>query len=613
MNEVSFELKSKYQYHSIFGDICRIRFNHLLTKLLLILVIVEVLLVFILCNGGRNIFKGFFISLIKFIKLYLSLVIVMFTRKNYVHVQYFGYSNILTSFLGKLFSLRFLVYLLTYTISSILIANVYDGSFGISMWNWNSFEYQLYLWVLFPFFYTLQHVILDHDRLPFKFDVQYQSVRFYIQKRLKSMAIRALSNCFIVFVMSPILFWFVCPTVSNLLNLKLYLQLFLLSLVVAFNFELVNLLFNAYMLIGCLHKGKLISSLSPSPMETLISGLSSKKPFTKLTAFQELSYRAIASDESLRIPVYQTRVKNASIWPMILKELIIVIQNNNESVGKYLHTLHTGENTQFKMKSHNNNGHDLTLNQHEDKIFGNGTGFDQSSLFTVKQGFSNRINNGENQDTVIELKNSDILLHKINGRKQYSLPSVPKYFGDSTRAFDEPIITHKTKLMIAFQKLWDLIKNKINFTSKLTHKAEKEVQHMSFLEACDLSKIRVAERLVKIPVIQAYSIISLLGFYVNALDEDPKGSIVSSVGEALKILERSVGSLGKYASWKPDSQWNEPKEGQTDNITRLYELSVSAFLEIVLKYNILLYDIYLDDDVLTLSKWVLGMCDKENK
>ena len=75
----------------------------------------------------------------------------------------------------------------------------------------------------------------------------------------------------------------------------------ILSFWVMVNFQFINLAFDAHMSIGCLHKGKPISSLSKMPMETLLNGLSSKKAFTKLTAFQELCYRATSPDLSLSL------------------------------------------------------------------------------------------------------------------------------------------------------------------------------------------------------------------------------------------------------------------------------------------------------------------------
>lgn len=103
-----------------------------------------------------------------------------------------------------------------------------------------------------------------------------------------------------------------------------------------------------------------------------------------------------------------------------------------------------------------------------------------------------------------------------------------------------------------------------------------------------------------------------MGLLINAIEEDPKGGVVSSVGEVLKCLERSVGALGRFADWHPEvNRKSTDTDGESpDVISILYDLSVSAFLEIVLKYNVLLNDLYLDDDVVKLSKWVLSQCSE---
>lgn len=108
-----------------------------------------------------------------------------------------------------------------------------------------------------------------------------------------------------------------------------------------------------------------------------------------------------------------------------------------------------------------------------------------------------------------------------------------------------------------------------------------------------------------------------MGFLVKSHAEDQKGVVVASVGEVLKVLERSVGVLGRFADWDPKSSltatlFNKEVEQGPDAVSVLYNLCISAFLEIVLKYNALLNEVYLDDDVLRLSRWVLDICNTES-
>lgn len=101
--------------------------------------------------------------------------------------------------------------------------------------------------------------------------------------------------------------------------------------------EFVHLAFNAYLSLGPLHKGKLISLLSLRPIETLVDGLRSRNSFTKLTAFQELSMRSqMEIKDNLVENIYRNPIyNNKSNWSNILKESLKVIKNTNNKVYEY--------------------------------------------------------------------------------------------------------------------------------------------------------------------------------------------------------------------------------------------------------------------------------------
>ncbi|CCE65164.1 hypothetical protein TPHA_0K00300 [Tetrapisispora phaffii CBS 4417] len=602
-------LSHKYKYTSLFSDICRSRFNHLVTRFIPIIGLLFTLTISILFGSGYpSYFRRIISSLLyKFPILYLLSLLLVFMRKNYLHVNYDVPSNIITSVFRRLFSIKAIAYLLSNILVIKLFAVFFQDLLSISL-------NHILLTIILPATYTIQHVLFDLDRLPFKFEIQHQPPSEYIYKKLKAIVIKSLILA--ITIMTVILFGFATLIGKWTLGFYGYVSYFVFTFVTLLYIEFINLSFTAHMIIGCIHKGKLISSLSATPVETLISGLSSNKSFTKMTAFQELCYRAISMDSSLRTPIYQARLRNNKIWPAILNECIILTKSNNTAVSQYMLTLQNSLKpaSTFKQSS----TRDFLTKSSNDEIFGNDKSirsdgqFDSNGfLFNNNFEANAKISNNQGHPNRIAVRTGDIL---INNKRDHQTNLNSNKLFNNTHLFDEPIITHKTKFMLAVQKIWSIYSVQIKkFFTKSQENSES--QTLSILETLNISKIRIAERLVPMPVTQGYCIIALMGLFIHALDEDPKGSIVSSVGDVLKLLERSVGSLGRYADWKPDytsNLKNDTKKIKTlDNVSKLYELSINVFLEVVLKYNVLLNDVYLDKDVIILSKWVLEMCNDE--
>lgn len=607
-------LSSRYSYHTIFSDICKTRFNHLATRLSLTFTFFQAILIAAISGGYSSTLERFLMFPLRFLLLYLASLFIVITRKNYLHVQYRGYSNLLKSILGQIFCVRSVVFLLIHSACSFSISLALSDCLGLSFGSpSHKFIqcYRLYVWVLIPMLYTLQHSFFDLDRLSFSFETHFQPPQQYIASSLK----RTLAKCAILTVAVTVISPFIFVSVHSywFIGFIAHLKLMLLSFLVFFNLEFINVAFNAHMSIGCLHKGKPISSLSSTPMETLITGLTSKKLFTKLTAFQELSYRATSSDLSLRLPIYHTRYRNTHIWPVILRECLITIQETNESVTKYLKTL---ENSMKLQEGPQHRTRDLYGADNEE-LFGNQATINPTGFPSAQSRFpgSPPITSVNGVSHRITLKEGNVLLRR-NPQKQggQTFPYNGEGYINALHSYDEPIITHDTTLLTLFNTIIGTLKRNLSlffFPSAIS--SQDQYQQLSIIEAWCISKRRQAEKLVPLPVCHAECIVSLMGLLINAIEEDPKGGVVSSVGEVLKCLERSVGALGRFADWNPDinKKTSDGKERDApDVVSILYDLSVSAFLEIVLKYNVLLNDLYLDDDVVKLSRWVLDICGK---
>lgn len=602
-------LSSRYSYHTIFTDICKTRFNHLATRLLLITTLSEALVLTILSRGYSSSFELLIIFPLRLSLLYLANLSIIICRKNYLHVQYRGYANLVKSTIAQLFCLRFVIYELIHCFCSLCISVTFSDFFGFSGFTSPCHEfmkcYRVLICIMIPTLYTLQHCIFDLDRLSFSFETHFNPPQQYISSSLKRIFTKSGIMTVLLTVCSPFVFFSVSSEWA--IGFKDYLKLTVLTFCIFFNIEYVNVAFSAHMSIGCLHKGKPISSLSSTPMESLITGLSSNRLFTKLTAFQELSYRATSTDLSLRLPIYHTRYRNSHVWPEILKECLMTMQETNESVTNYLNalerSLRSQKNSNYKVRD--------AMGTDRDELFGNEASVSQSSSNPMQDrlpgappGLPDDVRHK------ITLKDDNVLLKRnLDSKRGRSTNPLDDNI-QMAHYYNEPFMTHDTTLTTLLGTLITNFKNSISlFFFPSGAQPQDQTQQLSIIDAWCISKRRQAEKLVPLPVCHAECIVSLMGLLINALEEDPKGGVVSSVGEVLKCLERSVGALGRFADWNPDMV-KHPTETQAtpDAITILYDLSVSSFLEIVIKYNALLNDLYLDDDVVKLSRWVLDMC-----
>lgn len=671
--------KFRYSYNIIFSDVCKTRFNHLVTRLLFIISVFEGILISILSERKNNqqyafsIVENILFFIAKSIALYFISIFIVITRKNYLHVDSLGYSSFSTQLLGQIFQFKFLLYHVLFTIGTLTLALVMSDLNFIGSNNFTKLElvyFKQFVWLLIPLIYNLQHNVFDMDKLIFIFDRQFQLPQLIISNNISFIFSRTFVMSTVIMITSHFLSFITLG--SWLIGFVLSIKLFVFTFIILYHFELINLSFNAHMTMGCLHKGKPISSLSSTPMETLITGLQSKKPFTKLTAFQELAYRATSNDINLRLPIYNnvnitnnTNINNKrdgysyngnnfddfslglndgakyNVWSVILNECFKVINNSNTKVADYLLALEQvnifNQRTSFDHKDYRLSGHgdsrgDIDKSRLErikedtEILFGNDP---------VNDPGRNSKNNNGNKDFDIK----DRYESQNNRRSRYSNRHNNFKFTNSYDKYNESILTHDTKLTRIIKLFWVKLSNYfVTFFFPITKNngsGEKSSVSLSLFEVWYLSKERRADKLIPIPIYHAESIISIMGFLINGINESPRGNVVASVGDVLKILERSVGIFGKYTDWKPDglskitnnnsntsksiereniSVFKEDTESTLDEqninvISILYEFSISAFLEIVLKYNVLLNDVELDEDVVKLSKWVLSMCE----
>ncbi|CAR24811.1 Ndc1p [Lachancea thermotolerans CBS 6340] len=586
-------LSSRYSYHAIFSDVCKTRFSHLVARLLFSMAVCIGALASALAQRGASKWERTLSAPGKGILVYVGMLTVVLARKNYLHVRLPGYSSALSQAYWQLCSGQALVQLAVHILSSICIASALRDTVTGALQPQRVFGYRLAVWLLVPGLYTAQHVAFDLGRLAFRYGAQHQHPQQFIITRIHNVFAKCGVLAIAVALVLPVGSLYLGPRTSSL-GVAGTFQCVILAFMIFVIWDLVNLAFNAYLSIGCLHKGKPISSLSSTPMETLISGLSSKKPFTKLTAFQELSYRATSPNIQLRLPIYHTRHRNVYIWPSILKECLNTIESTNSNVSAFMKSVEQQQESLRKPTANRPESLDERLN--ENGLFGNDYVITSSSQSRLPGSPPT----SETLTHRITLQNNNIFA-RGNGD---TVGSSPFQFSDVA---NNPILTRQTTITDIVGDCLRQLKDTF-FGFFFPVQDEDSSPQLSLFELWRVSKKMQAEKLVPLPVCYAECVIALMGLLIKSLEEDPKGGVVSSVGEVLKILERSVGSLGGFAEWKDSLVSRET--ATPDVVTILYDLSINAFLEIVLGYNELLNNVYLDEDVVKLSKWVLEICNE---
>lgn len=83
-----------------------------------------------------------------------------------MHVKNFGFANSFTFALGQLLSMKFLVYQVVYTFGSFLLSLVLSTVFGRGGSGSRPY-YRLFIWIIIPTIYNLQHQFTDADKLSF--------------------------------------------------------------------------------------------------------------------------------------------------------------------------------------------------------------------------------------------------------------------------------------------------------------------------------------------------------------------------------------------------------------------------------------------------------------
>ncbi|KAH3669318.1 hypothetical protein OGAPHI_001439 [Ogataea philodendri] len=331
------------------------------------------------------------------------------------------------------------------------------------------------------------------------------------------------------------------------ISISLYFQLFALTLLTTVIYELVNEIYNAYTMIGCLNVKKPLSAHSDNQLETLISGFKDiKHPFVRLTAFQELVYFSQTAEE--RKFFYKT----PTTWTSILEQCSIVIRGTSMAVTADLSPAKVSPPPVQK-----------------NSIFGNsGTG--RSPI------------EEEKQET-----NTDALFLPVE-KPQPKQKTLAEQFQDHLLQLGKKV--KKTDLLIKLEK------ESRNKNTQLV--LDYITSNLSFLETLFVPSLsREAAKRVPNKVIVGDAVITIAEVLLHAKHEDRKNIITPTLTEVLTLLTRLYKATAEFLS--------DPPAKDTGNccVRELNELTLDYFFKLVVLYNSILNDLILSPDVFKFAKW----------
>lgn len=567
-----------YNYHTIFVDICLRRFQKLTRFVFLVTYFVSVLLGLV---GGYSWLQ--ILLPLRASPLFLGFFLVLCLRKQHTHVNYLGYKTLFSQLVGELLSTKFVQSVTFYALSSLIY--FLGLSFQIGDLSFKSlprmhhfppindkFVFYYYNAVLLSVLYALQFSVFDRNRLSFKFGVFHTHPKASLINKLPAILVNSVVLSFLINTVSPIIYLF-CrhylydailllswmfslnkthPLLS--VNFKIWLQISIYNFILLTLWELFDSAFNAFLSIGCLHKGHTLSELSPDPYSTLLSGLKSDKPFTKLTAFQELAFISNSSDPKRRIEIYNKNNKREFLWGEILKECGKVINENNLKITQVL--IEYSKIEQPPSLASNTTEPDLKNDRSDEILFGKEYKYEK---FNSKDQF--KLNDyNRNRTELVRNETINKIITELNNAQ-----NLVKYY------------------------YYNFIKSGFGVPFRKTLKRE-------------------TESICPVPGIIGNAIISIAFFATNSFDEDKRGGVPSTISDILELLEKSVSTCGFFLQNLP-SFLNEISD---DNlISVIHELSMNGFFEVVLKYNEVLNDILLPRDVQKLVDWTLETASRD--
>ncbi|KAL6934827.1 uncharacterized protein HGUI_02517 [Hanseniaspora guilliermondii] len=409
----------------------------------------------------------------------------------------------------------------------------------------------------------------------------------------------------------------------SFLSIKQLFNIFLINFLLYAIWEFVHLAFNAYLSLGPLHKGKLISLLSLRPIETLVDGLRSRNSFTKLTAFQELSMRSeLEIKDNLIENIYRNPIYNSkNNWSNILKECFKVIKNTNNKIYEYNMKLNFKKDNEayinkvLELEKKKKLDELIHLQEREHLFGSNLSPIDDIDLVQMTSEYNKRKDNilrhktfnNQHNDINVQTQSPEENLEYLEGNFvfKYIYPKVKGFFTERVNKFlfpdvKKPVTTLNPDLNIRYDsKINRIFRLIIGNLKKVINRRELDYVY-SYFTSSVLEKD--SQEICPLPSVYAEAVFALCSLLTHSVDETPKSFVVSSINDILKTYQISAVILGEYCELVEEEKGS--KKFKT-SIEVLYDIVLAAFVEVIRKYKPLLKDIDLDEEVKDMIKFAM--------
>lgn len=630
-------------YSSIFQEVLHKRMKFYYRLSAIIALIVAIILSFL--SQSKVIFLP-----VKFIVLFVGYFILQKSRLMSITTNSLKYSNKVQKIISIIFSKNFYVLTQSYILNSIIISSIIffqsDSSLNyyintptktIKPFINDGFSFFCFFTLISPIFYTLNFVLTEKNILhipigiyrqePIEYFKKIQHLKILILSLLKSLiSILTIPLIYQLFFREIFFKTFLKPLViindlnSQLprsdFNFKIYFKLSFILILQFLTYDLLNEIFNAYALIGCLVIKKPISHFSKTPFKTLLSGIKDyKNSLVQLTAYQELVYLSTSLDFKDREIFYR-----ADNWNLILAEFYFNLTNAARSAKSDLPKIDSNDNlnneivkNQINLFGNLNNINNKINNDENDFNLNLNLNFDLNN----DEKKDNLNSTEENNVTIIKHDNNESIFKKPD-TKEDKISDIEDKYNDLTLQFTSTVEKVIKKINKAINSningITNINKDSPNISNQDPILYQLKLIYIDLInfikfifigDIFDQSNKRIPNK-----EIIGFSIIALTEILINAKIEDKHNTVMNTLTESLTLLTKIYKGTSEFLNNPPTDILNNKRKS---SIFILNELSINYFFKLVVYYNDILNDLLLPPEVFKLAKWCTDMALEQQR
>lgn len=563
---------------------------------------------------------------VKVISIWVGFIMLKYARDYTITVTLSNAATELQLFISQLMSLRFLAILAGYSLATWLIffiifvqssdslsVSVASSSKTIKPYLNDNYMLFWYFASFLSLFYSVQFMVFQKNRLDFKIGTYRTEPSHYLKNMRWTSLFKetvAISGCICIFA-APVyaldrgaifkLFFAPITSIYNLnssipaprYSFELYTLLCIICVLTVFTYEILNRIYNAYAMAGCLVIKKPLSTYSIHFFDNLMSGVRDyKDSVVRLTAYQELVYRSTCTVISDRQCFYQE-----ICWNPILSELSRVIRNCSNA-SRY------GLNRKDSKKSHKKSN--SKYGDADKTIFGRlgKTGLDPDTPLDKPY-------TGGNLFSSKSSSNPDDLFLKPKRRPSKSEEKsnqINSLIADLGKSINNNITKYKK---IYMKKLDHYLRTR-RHNSRLVKMADTAMKSDIWDLILSRSYKREADRRIPNKIIVGNAISTLSEMLLHAKSEDIRGTVEGSLPQVLTLLTSVYKSTTMFLD-NPPVRWRNTYERDHNAVKEINDLAISYFFKLVVFYNSSLNDFILSPDTFKLAKWCTDLALEEQR